>query len=429
MLSLLIMSSILLAVVIGYRMKINVGFIAIGFSCIFGCFVLNMQPSEVIAQWPTSLFFFILMTSLFFGLAVTNGTMGLLSERLVYAFRKTPWAIPIAMWILSFIVSGLGAGITTVFAFMPPIILNIADRIKMDKRLAAVIVVGGAVAGGYSPISMCYVIVEDLLRTCGYTAEALANIMPRVAMNNMIAQVLIFAIVYLACKSWKLETPTYESAPAPFNSKQIQTLALIATGIAILVGFPILKAFMPQIELFARISGVLDPSLVFGALLVVALIFRMGNEKETMEFVPWSTLIMVSGAVMLIGVAKKAGAIDFLASLLANNLSATAAKLCVTCIAAFMSMFSGGLTVVCPTLMPIIAPICDATGVPATTLVSALTIGCHVSGVSPFSTGGAMTMAGEKDETKKNKLYISLLVLAVASTVLAAIFIVSGIIS
>ena len=415
------MASILVAVVIGYKMKINVGFIAIGFSCIFGCFVLNLSPSEVIAQWPTSLFFFILMTSLFFGLAVTNGTMGLLSERLVYAFRKSPWAIPIVLWFLSFIISGLGAGITTVFAFMPPIILNIAERIKMDKRLVAVIAVGGSVAGGYSPISMCYVVI-------GYTAEALAVIMPKVAFNNMLAQILIFSVMYLACRSWKLETPAYESAPEAFSSKQIQTLVLIAAGIAILVGFPILNAFMPQVVLFERISSVLDPSLVFGTLLVVALLFRLGDEKETMAFVPWSTLLMVSGAVMLIGVAKKAGAIDFLAGLLANNLSPVGAKLCVTLISAFMSMFSGGLTVVCPTLMPIITPICEATGVPATTLVSALTIGCHVSGVSPFSTGGAMTLAGEKDEAKKNSLYIALLVLAVISTALAAFFIVSGLI-
>lgn len=61
MISLLIVLSIFVAVDIGYKKKINVGLIAIAFSYIFGCFVLGMKPKEIIALWPTSLFFFIMM--------------------------------------------------------------------------------------------------------------------------------------------------------------------------------------------------------------------------------------------------------------------------------------------------------------------------------------------------------------------------------
>ena len=44
-------------------------------------------------------------------------------------------------------------------------------------------------------------------------------------------------------------------------------------------------------------------------------------------------------------------------------------------------------------------------------------------------TGGAMTMAGETDEAKKNKLFISLIILAAGSILFASILTVIGVIS
>lgn len=56
-------------------------------------------------------------------------------------------------------------------------------------------------------------------------------------------------------------------------------------------------------------------------------------------------------------------------------------------------------------------------------------VGGHFAGVSPFSTGGAMTMAGETDEGKKSKLFVSLMALSVCSIVFASILTVFGVIS
>ena len=78
MLSLAIVLSIFAAVAIGDRMKINVGVICVAFSYIFGSFFGGMKPGAIIGLWPTGLFFFIMMASFFYGIAVTNGTLGLL---------------------------------------------------------------------------------------------------------------------------------------------------------------------------------------------------------------------------------------------------------------------------------------------------------------------------------------------------------------
>lgn len=429
MISLLIVLSIFVAVAIGYRTKINVGLIAVAFAYIFGTFVLGMKTSAIIALWPTSLFFFIMMASFFYGIAVTNGTLGLLSEHAIYAFRNRPYFIPVMMWLSCFILSGLGPGPTTIFAFMPAIILGMSDRIKLNKLVAAVCIVGGGVAGGYTPISLCYATVKTCLVNAGYVDAEIAAMLPKIAFNNILAQVLIFIVIYIVCRSWKVESPVYTERPAALTPKQKQTAGVILFGLVLAVAFPLLKSLFPSVAVFGTIKSSIEPSLLFCVLLVISLIMKLGDEKKALNFVPWGTIILVCGTGMLVSVAKSAGAIDYLSNWVSGNMSPLLAKFVIALCAGAMSFFSSTLGVVGPTLIPFIPGIATATGVSATALISAIMVGGHFAGVSPFSTGGAMTMAGESDEGKKNKLFVSLMALSVASIVFASLLTVIGVIS
>lgn len=48
MLSLLIVLAILVAVVIGYKTKINTGLVAMAFSYLIGAFLMGLKPKEII---------------------------------------------------------------------------------------------------------------------------------------------------------------------------------------------------------------------------------------------------------------------------------------------------------------------------------------------------------------------------------------------
>ncbi len=427
MVSLLIVLSIIAAVIIGYKCKINVGLIAVGFSYIFGCYVLGMNTSAVIALWPTNLFFFIMMASFFYGIAVTNGTLALLSEHVIYRLRNIPWMIPIMMWIICFGISGLGPGPTTVFAFMPAIVLATADRIKMNKLIAALIIVGGGVAGGYTPISLCYATVKNCLVSAGYTDTVISSMLARISFNNIFAQVLIFLLLYLLCRGWRVESPENMENPPPFTAQQKRTLGLITFGLAFMVLFPLLKTLIPGVVIISIIAKASEPSLLFAVLLVIGLLLKLGDQKKALDFVPWSTIILVCGTGMLVSVAKEAGAIDYLSTWLGNNLSPLVAKTIVGLIAGAMSFFSSTLGVVAPTLIPVIPGISEATGVGATTLISAIMVGGHFAGVSPFSTGGAMVMTGENDENKRGRLFIYLMALSLCSIAFASLLTVLGV--
>ena len=54
MLSVIIIASIALAVVLGYKTKINTGFFCIAFAYLIGCFGMGLKTKELIASWPTS---------------------------------------------------------------------------------------------------------------------------------------------------------------------------------------------------------------------------------------------------------------------------------------------------------------------------------------------------------------------------------------
>lgn len=287
MTSLIIVMSIFVAVGIGYALKINVGVLGIAFSYIFGCFMLGMKASAVISAWPTGLFFFIMMASFFYGIAVTNGTLTLFTEHAIYKFRNHAWFIPILMWITCFVISGLGPGPTTVFAFMPAIVLTTADRIKMNKLVAAIIIVGAGVAGGYTPISLCTAVVRTCLTAAGYTEGQIPEMLSQICANNILAQVLLFIVIYVICRSWKVDSQAHMEKPVPFSSKQKETLVLIISGLAFMVLIPFLHTFMPENGTITAINKALSPALVFTVLLVIALIMKLGNQKAALNFIPW----------------------------------------------------------------------------------------------------------------------------------------------
>ena len=65
MLSIILVASIAVAVVLGYKTKINTGFFCIAFAYFIGCFGMGLKPKELIACWPVSTMFVILSVSLF----------------------------------------------------------------------------------------------------------------------------------------------------------------------------------------------------------------------------------------------------------------------------------------------------------------------------------------------------------------------------
>lgn len=75
MLSAVLVASIAVAVILGYKTKINTGFFCIAFAYLIGCFGMGLKTKELIGFWPVSTMFVILSVSLFYNFAAVNGTL------------------------------------------------------------------------------------------------------------------------------------------------------------------------------------------------------------------------------------------------------------------------------------------------------------------------------------------------------------------
>ena len=108
---LVVCSVIVVAVIIlGTVTRTNIGLWAIFAAYVLGAFVLGMKPSLIISLWPTKLFLMLFAVTFFYSFATLNGSLEKLALHAVYVCRSIPWAIPIMLYLLGFILSGIGAG-------------------------------------------------------------------------------------------------------------------------------------------------------------------------------------------------------------------------------------------------------------------------------------------------------------------------------
>ena len=198
MLSALIVGSIAVAVILGYKTKINTGLFCIVFAYIIGCFCLGMKTKALIACWPTNTMFVILAVSLFYNFAAVNGTLEKMSSYLLYACRKFPGLLPFALFFVAVILSVMGAAYFTVPAFLAPITLLICEEAKMDKLTGAVAINCGALAGGNFPTAALGVVFRGLIDTAYEAEPALSAPDSFSEEMKIFAFAIIFSLILIA---------------------------------------------------------------------------------------------------------------------------------------------------------------------------------------------------------------------------------------
>ena len=104
----IIIGAIIASVFLGYKTKINTGLFGMVFAYLIGCFALNLTPREVIRFWPVTTMFVIFAVSVFYNVAVINGTMDKVAQHLFYKTRHFPSLLPYILFIVSMLIAGVG---------------------------------------------------------------------------------------------------------------------------------------------------------------------------------------------------------------------------------------------------------------------------------------------------------------------------------
>lgn len=408
--SILIILAIIIAIYLGEKLDINTGLVALALAYLIGCFVLGMSVGDLLATFPTKLFLVIFTLALFFNFAVVNGTLEKIAHLLLYRFQKQTKWLPLILYFITALVSGMGAGFFTSVAVMGAIAMALCKSSGMNKLHASFAVSLGSLSGANFMYSAHGVLFNSLLSETAVADQA--NVLTRdIFVVSFIYPIFIMLILmFLDRKNSQIAELNIQK-PEGFSKKQKVNISLIILLMVIVLGVPMLANFMPENETIKFINSRTDITLLAVVFAIAAYLLKLAEDKpkEVMARVPWNTLWLVSGVGMLIDVAVEAGTIDLLASLI-NNMPSIIVPIAVTIIAGIMSIFSSTLGVVAPLMFPMIAGIVGPTGYSASLIAVAIIIGAQSTALAPFSTGGSLILgnSGLSEEDSK-KFYSDLL--------------------
>ena len=143
-----------------------------------------------------------------------------------------------------------------------------------------------------------------------------------------------------------------------------------------------------------------DVGFVAFSIAAVLMLISPKARKGAVEKVAWSTVLLICGIVMYVGLLEEIGTIDWLGEQVATLDRALLAALLICYVGAVVSAFAS-TTGILGALIPLAVPFLETGAVGAVGLIIALSISSSVVDSSPFSTSGALTVANTAEEHRE----------------------------
>lgn len=419
---------IVAVIVLGTVLKVNYGLLGIVAAFICGMFMVDMSSGAVMNTWSVKLFFQMFSVTFFYAFAINNGTLELIAKKLVYATRKSAFLTPLILFVVCGIIAGIGPGTISTFLIMTPIVMQVAKESGMKNGLAAIALFCGTNSGGWSPLASNGITLRGIMESTGYAADLSATYGSHLFRNMLVGSIVIFIIAYVVYRGWKCRAVEGGEAPAAFNRQQKTTIVLIILLTALIILPAVCKSIFGG-AFFSAAAKKLDAVFLCITFGVLAIIFRVGDEKKALAGVPWKTIIMVCGMGMLVSVAGEAGVMDYLSEYLGRSFSASALPYMFGIIAAVMSLFSSTMGVVVPTLYPLVFAVCSISGADPVILFSIIPLAATSAGCSPLSLSGGLVQAAIEDDKARGRMFMELIVIAVVMTLVSLLLVLLGIVN
>lgn len=380
--------------------KKNAGVIGLIAAYIFGLIASACGTEISVAKiatsnWPMSVFFIVLSTTFLFGIATLNGTTQALSKNIVCLAGGNARILPLIFFVFGAIISAAGAG-GLIVAVIMPIALFVAIENGISVLMMSLVTMGGIMVGGLSPLAINGIVAQQLSVENGIIAENLSGYLP--LWGAYAAAMTLFSLgAYFILGG--LKPKKVEGAEKPHFTKfnRSQTMTLIAI-LVVLVG----------VIFFEQNIGLISFACA-GLLLLLGAV----DQKKAIAAIPWSTIILICGMSVLIGVVNTCGGIDFLSGKLENIIGEKSAQPIMMVLGGLMGAVSSGTGVVMPTLIPLAAELSGTLNISAMSLVIGVIVGTNGVVISPLSTVGGICVGCAPESVDKDKLYNQLLLAAV----------------
>ena len=171
---------------------INMGVLAFVGAFLVGTLFAGQETADIIDGFPGGLFLTLVGITWLFALAQNNGTIDWLVRLAVRAVKGRIAAIPWIMFLISALLTSVGAVSPGAVAIIAPIALGFAFRYQISPLLMGLMVVHGAQAGGFSPISIYGGITNGVVAEAGLPLSPMTTFAASFFVNAAVALLLFY---------------------------------------------------------------------------------------------------------------------------------------------------------------------------------------------------------------------------------------------
>ena len=444
--------------VIATILPVNMGVLAFVGAFLVGTLVAGQTTSVIIGGFPGGLFLTLVGITFLFAIAQNNGTIDWLVRLAVKAVRGRIAAIPWIMFGISAVLTSVGAVSPGAVAIIAPVALGFALKYSISPMLMGLMVIHGAQAGGFSPISIYGGITNRIVEKAGLPLSEVTTFMASFGVNFAVAVLLFFALGGRKLLHARTAAPAAVNIPhvaiaVPQSGPQIygdSEAEALSEEIALETGQRPNRSIMdsPVEEPTTPEGGLYQIVTLLGlaALAVLVLAFNLDIgfvaitiglilsllaptlQKRAIGQVAWPEIMLITGVSTYVAVLDKMGTISFVGDSVAGLASPMLAALLLCFIGAVVSAFASS-TAVLGSLIPLAVPFLQAgTGVSPIGFIAAMAVSSTIVDVSPFSTNGALVLANaqgvDREAFFRKLLAYGAIVTLVAPIVVWALFVV-----
>jgi len=371
--------------------RLNPGLLSLMAALIIGVYWGKYPINSLISGFPTQLFLLLISMSLVFGVAQQNGTLQVITEKIISLLRGQTLLLPPMYFLLAFIIAAIGPGNIAAVAVLAPLTMGLSIKHKLSPLITAIMICTGANAGAFSPFAPTGVVAIGLMDKIGLSQSLIWTVFISAAVLQSISALVAYGIFIWRAKNRKCgieETVLCAQSKKTLDNKQKITLILISM---LLVG--------------VIIFGV--PLLIMSISIVVLMfIFDLGDEEKVFSTMPWSTIQMITGIAMLIALLEKTGSLELATSFIASVTSKEIIHGVMAFITGVVSAYSSSSGVVMPAFIPLLPGLAQKMDISSiTSLVVAVAVGSHMVDVSPLSTLGALSLAAIDSKVEQQRVF------------------------
>jgi Na+/H+ antiporter NhaD/arsenite permease-like protein len=413
-------------------LPINMGALAFVAAFIVGTLSVGLTTDEILGGFPSELVLTLIGVTYLFAIAQNNGTVDLLVRGAVRLVGGHVAAIPWIMFFVTAVLTAIGALSPAAVAIIAPIGLGFAARHGINPLLMGMMVIHGAQGGGFSPISVYGVTVNEIVEQEGLPDSAVAVFLGSLFFNLAIALVLFFVLggrKLIGRKVSVAEAVREEVHAGHGNGTTVRGHGA-APGPAVGGGDGEPHPDAPQKITFEQILTLiglvvlavlalgfdLDIGFVSISVAVVLALFSAQKQKGAVSQISWSTVLLIAGVLTFVFVLQEAGTIDYVGEAVTGLGVPLVVALLLCYIGGVVSAFASS-TAIIGVAISLAVPFLLAGNIGAVGVIVALSVSSTIVDVSPFSTNGALVLANAQD-VDRDRFYKQ--ILAYATIVVAA---------